>query len=163
MATLTIWKFDTAEGADHAARTLESLAKSRLVAVHDAAVVTWPHDRKKPKIRQLHDLVGRGALTGAFWGLLFGLLFLVPFLGAAVGAAAGAAGGKLVDVGIDDDLLREVRDRVVPGTSALFVLTSGAVLDKVRDAFAGPSTPELLFTNLSPEQERSLREMFADA
>jgi uncharacterized membrane protein len=163
MATLTIWKFPTAEGADHAARTLESLAKSQLIAVHDAAVVSWPPERKKPKVRQLHNLVGPGALTGAFWGMLFGLLFLVPVLGAAVGAAAGAAGGSLVDVGIDDDLVRELRDRVTPGTSALFVLTSGAVLDKVRDAFAGPERPELLFTNLSPEQERSLREMFADA
>ncbi|MEU5692395.1 DUF1269 domain-containing protein [Actinosynnema sp. NPDC020468] len=162
MATLTIWKFHTADGADGAARTLEALAKSQLITVHDAAVVSWPEDRRKPKVRQLRNLVGQGALTGAFWGMLVGLLFLAPLLGAAVGAAAGAAGGSLADVGIDDDLVRDLRERVTPGTSALFVLTSGAVLDKVRDAFAGPDHPELLFTNLSPAQDQLLREVFAD-
>ncbi|MBB5958512.1 putative membrane protein [Saccharothrix tamanrassetensis] len=162
MATLTIWKFHSADGADQAARTLETLAKGRLISVHDAAVVSWPENRKKPKLRQLHSLVGRGALTGAFWGMLVGLLFLAPMVGAAVGAAAGAAGGGLADIGIDDDLIREIRERVTPGTSALFVLTSDAVLDKVKEAFAGPDQPELLFTNLSPAQEQALREVFAD-
>ncbi|MEO6090708.1 MAG: DUF1269 domain-containing protein [Umezawaea sp.] len=162
MATLTIWRFDIADQADQAAHTLEALAKRKLITIHDAAVVSWPEERKKPKVRQLHNLAGRGALTGAFWGTLLGLLFLVPLLGAAVGAAAGAAGGGLADVGIDDELIREIRDRVTPGTSALFVLSSEAVIDKVREAFAGPHQPELLFTNLSPDEERALREAFAD-
>jgi hypothetical protein len=38
--------------------------------VHDGAVVTWPEGEKKPKTRQLSNLVGEGALGGAFWGLL---------------------------------------------------------------------------------------------
>ena len=48
-----------------------------------------------------------------------------------------------------------------PGTSAIFVLSSGAVMDKVKDAFAGEK-PELLFTNLSNEQERALQEAFGE-
>ena len=35
------------------------------------------------------------------------------------------------------------------------------MLDKVRDAFAEPP-PELIFTNLSDEQEAALREVFAE-
>ena len=88
-------------------------------------------------------MAGIGALSGSFWGLLFGLLFFVPLLGMAVGAAAGALGGSLTDVGIDDDFIASVRDKVTPGTSALFVLSSDAVLDKVKDAFAGQH-PELI-------------------
>ena len=50
---------------------------------------------------------------------------------------------------------------MTPGTSALFVMTSDAVMDKVRDAFSGHQPTELIFTNLSDEQETALREVFA--
>jgi uncharacterized membrane protein len=160
MATLTAWRFDTATGAETAAQTLGTLAKQQLITVHDAATVTWEPGAKKPKTRQLHDLVGAGALGGMFWGLLFGLLFFVPLLGAAIGAATGALSGLLGDVGIDDDFIASVRDQVTPGTSALFVLSSDAVLDKVRPALASLQ-PQLIHSNLSTEQEQTLRDTFA--
>jgi len=161
MATLTVWKFPTASGADMAQDTLEQLSKQELIRVHDAAVVTWPEGAKKPKTRQMHSLTGAGALGGAFWGLLFGLLFFVPLLGAAVGAAAGGFAGSLGDVGIDDDFIRRIRLEITPGTSALFVMSSDAVMDRVQDAFKGMDA-ELLSTNLSQEQEERLREVFAE-
>jgi len=161
MATLSVWRFDTPGGADQAETTLETLAKEQLITIHDAASVSWMAGKKKPKTRQLHNLVGAGALGGAFWGLLFGLLFFVPLLGMAVGAAAGALGGSLADVGIDDDFITSVRSQVQPGTSALFVMSSDAVIDKVRDAFKGMHA-ELLHTNLSDAQEKTLREAFAE-
>jgi uncharacterized membrane protein len=161
MATLTVWKFDTAEGADQAEATLESLSKQELIKIHDAATVSWAEGKKKPKTRQLSSLAGAGALGGAFWGLLFGLLFFIPFLGAAIGAAAGALGGAMADVGIDDDFINSVKEKVTPGTSALFVMTSDAVVDKVHDAFQGQNA-ELIQTNLSDENEAKLREAFAE-
>lgn len=160
MGTLTVWKFTSPDAADAAVATLESLQKQQLITVHDAATVSWPESRKKPKTRQLSDLTGQGALGGAFWGLLFGLLFFVPLFGMAVGAAAGAIGGAMSDVGIDDDFIATVRARVQPGTSALFVVTSDAVMDKVHDAFVGQDA-ELVQTNLSDEEEARLRETFA--
>ena len=63
------------------------------------------------------------------------------------------------DVGISDDFIRDVREKVTPGTSALFALTSGAVQDKVADEFRGTEA-ELIRTNLSDEQEAQLREAF---
>ncbi len=161
MATLTVWKFPTAGGAEDAVRTLERLQGEALIKVQDAAVVSWPADKKKPRTRQLHNLAGAGALGGAFWGLLFGLIFFVPIFGLAIGAAAGAIGGSLTDVGIDDSFIKRVREQVTPGTSALFALTSDAVLDRVREAFAGHE-PELLETNLSAEEEAKLREVFVE-
>ena len=73
----------------------------------------------------------------------------------------GALAGSLSDVGIDDEFIKRTRDEITPGTSALFLMSSGAVTDKVRDAFAG-QRPELVSTNLSDDQERALREVFAD-
>ena len=160
-ATLTVWKFSTPSGADTAIATLEDLQKQKLITVHDAAIVSWKDGANKPKTRQLNNLAGAGALGGAFWGLLFGLLFFIPLLGAAIGAGIGALTGSLTDVGIDDDFINGVRDKVTPGTSALFVLTSDATVDRVHDAFAGQSG-ELVSTNLSHEQEQQLRTVFAE-
>lgn len=102
-----------------------------------------------------------GAVGGAFWGFLIGLIFLVPLIGMAVGAASGALAGSLTDIGIDDGFIRETRARVTEGTSALFLLSSDAVLDRVQAAFAGTDM-ELIATNLTAEQEASLRAAFED-
>jgi uncharacterized membrane protein len=161
MATLSVVKFEASTGADSALGTLKDLARQQLITIHDAAVVTWPEGKKKPKTEQLNDLRGAGALSGAFWGMLFGLLFFVPFLGMAIGAAAGALGGGLADVGIDDSFIDEVKRNVTPGTSALFLLTSDAVVDRVIDEMK-QHDPELISTNLSAEEEEKLRQAFAD-
>jgi uncharacterized membrane protein len=159
MATLSVLKFPTADGAQHMEGTLLELHKQRLIEVQDAAIVTWPQGAKKPKTQQLHSMSGAGALQGAFWGMLFGLIFFVPFFGLAVGAAMGALMGKFDDYGIDDNFIRQTRAKVTEGTSALFLLTSGAVEDKVIVAMKG-QTFEILSTNLPQEKETELRAAF---
>jgi uncharacterized membrane protein len=160
MATLTAWEFATPDGADKAERVLLDLQKQQLITVLDAAVVTWPADKKKPSTRQLQNLAGAGAMTGAFWGMLFGLLFFVPLLGLAIGAGIGALAASMMDVGINDDFIRGVRDKVTPGTSAIFLLTQNEVTDRVLPALA-QLKPELISTNLSKDQEERLRAAFA--
>ena len=162
MATLSIWKFTSSEGAEEALRTLARLQAQRLVTIDDASVVAWPEGRRKPRTWQARDLAGPAALSGAFWGLLFGILFLLPIAGLAIGAAVGLAAGALRPVGLSDEFLQSVRERITPGTSALFLLTSDAVVDRIRDAFAGTHA-ELLVTNLGKEQETALRHAFEDA
>lgn len=161
-ATLTVWKFDTAGSAAEASETLQQLATEGLINIHDAATVSWEEGTKKPKTRQLTSTAGAGALGGSFWGMLFGLIFFVPLLGAALGAATGALTGSLTDVGIDDTFINRIRDQITPGTSALFLLSTHAVVDKLTDAFAGHGPHELIFTNLNDEQEAALREVFAE-
>jgi uncharacterized membrane protein len=161
MATLTVWKFEDPEGANKAVDVLEGLQKQEVISVHDAATVTWEPGKKKPRTRQLANMTGVGAMGGAFWGLLFGLIFFVPLLGMAVGAAAGALTGSLSDVGIDDEFIASIRAKVTPGTSALFALTSDAVMDKVHEAFEGVPA-ELIYTNLSADEEARLREVFGE-
>jgi len=161
MATLSVLKFNDPGGADRVLIALQGLQEREMITLEDAAVVRWPEGDKKPKTHQLHSTAGGGATWGAFWGFLFGLIFFMPFLGAAMGAAGGALGGSLNDVGIDDDFIRQVREKVTPGTSALFALTSGAsapdrVIDELRQYDF-----EIISTNLPEEQENKLREAFA--
>jgi uncharacterized membrane protein len=160
MATVTALKFPTASGAEQALARLADLQKQHLIKVHDAAIVSWPAGAKSPKLRQLVNLVGAGALGGMFWGMLFGLIFLNPLFGAAVGAAFGALGGAFRDYGIDDDFIKRIRAEVIEGTSALFVMTSDAVVDRVTETMKNEKF-EIIATNLSHEQERKLREAFA--
>lgn len=161
MTTLTVWKFHDPDGARRALDVLERLQKLELLKLDDAAIVTWPEGRKKPKTEQLRNMAGLGALGGSFWGLLFGLLFFIPLLGMAMGAAMGALAASMTDVGIDDRFIREVREKVTPGTSALFVMTSEVVEDRVLEEFRATDA-ELISTNLTREQEARLREVFAE-
>jgi len=161
MATLTALKFPTAQGAETMLSTLENLQKQQMIQIEDGAIVTWPAGAKKPKTKQLHDMTGAGALGGAFWGMLFGLLFFIPFLGLAVGAAMGALMGHFAHYGIDEGFIDQVRTKITPGTSALFLLSSGAVVDRVAEAVKGQQF-EIIQTNLSKDQEAKLRADFGE-
>lgn len=159
MANLTAWKFDKADGASQAVRTLKELQDEGLLVIESAAIVEWPQGKTKPKTRQVDDMTGRDAVTGSFWGFLFGILFFVPLIGAAVGAGIGALHGSLGQVGIDDEFIREVKGAVTEGTSALFLLSSSGVVDQIQRRFIG-TNPVLIATNLGPAEEARLREAF---
>jgi uncharacterized membrane protein len=134
---------------------LLTLQKQQLLQIDDAAIMSKDANGK-PKLEQLHNLAGAGALGGAFWGMLFGLLFFIPILGLAVGAAAGALAGSMSDVGIDDKFIKQVGESITPGTAALFLLVSNVTVDKVLDQIKDIKF-EVLQTNLSNEQENQLR------
>src|SRR6266849_5559802 len=163
MATLVVFEFHTAEGADIMLNTLEGLQKQQLIQIQDGAVVSWPAGASKPKTSQLSKGVatGAGALGGAFWGFLFGLLFFIPIFGLAVGAAMGALMGHFSNYGIDQCFIDQMRSKITPGTSALFLLETGAVVDRVSDAVKGQQF-EIIQTNLSKEQEDQLRADFGE-
>ncbi len=162
-SSLTVWKFDTVDGAAQAGALLKGLTERQIISVQDGAIVEWEEGKKKPKTRELYPTGVAGAVSGGFWGLLFGLIFFVPLLGAAIGVGIGALMGHFADYGIKDDFIKEVRGQVVPGTSALFLLSTSAsperVVEEVRSAGLKPT---LIESNLSSEQEARLLEAFAE-
>jgi uncharacterized membrane protein len=160
VANLTVYKYPTAEGAEAALEKLKGLQAQGLITVLDAAIVTWPEGKKKPKTKQAINLTGAGALDGAFWGMLFGLIFFMPLIGGLIGAGMGALGGHFADIGIDDDFIKSVREKVTEGSSALFLMSQDEVVDRLKEAFAGIDQ-ELLATNLSMAQEEKLRSAFS--
>jgi len=146
---------------------LRALKKQELIDPLDAAVVVRPEEGDI-QIKQSVNLVALGASSGlssgALVGTLAGLLVLNPIAGLALGGAAGAAmgalGGRLSDFGIDDGFIRELRQTIKPGTSALFVLVAKATKDKVV-AEIKDYQPGVLRTSLSSEQEVALRAALA--
>jgi uncharacterized membrane protein len=161
MASLVVLKFPAADGAEKATTTLVELAKQHLIEIQDAAVVTWPTGKKKPKTTQAVNLTAAGALSGGFWGMLFGLIFFVPLLGAALGAAMGALSGSMSDIGINDDFINSCRDKITEGTSGLFLLAETSAADRVIDALK-EYHPEVVSTNLSKQQEEALKAAFLE-
>jgi uncharacterized membrane protein len=160
-STLVVLKFDAPEGAEQGLAVAAKLQKEHLLEVLDAATVTWPKGKKKPKTRHAGDLTCAGAWYGAFWGMLFGFLFFVPFLGAAFGAAVGALSGHFSDYGIGKDFLEQVRRKVTEGSSALFLLMGQVTTDRVIEAFKGAPKFEIIASNLSKDQEEKLNAAFA--
>src|SRR5215468_916159 len=130
-SSLVVLKFDTPDGADKALAIALGLQKEHLLQLLDAAMVTWPVGKKKPKTRHLGDQTCTGAWYGAFWGMLLGFLFFMPLLGAAWGAAVGAISGHFANYGIGRDFIEQVRGKVKEGTSALFLLVGPVTADRV--------------------------------
>jgi uncharacterized membrane protein len=138
---------------------LAKMQSQYLVELEDAVVVTRDH-KGKIKLDQAVSLTAAGAASGAFWGMLIGLLFFNPILGAAVGAGAGALSAKLTDVGVDNQMAKQLGEELTPGSSALIVLLRKVTADKVLDGlkqFAGKG--RVFQTSLSKDDEKSLREV----
>jgi uncharacterized membrane protein len=144
--------------------TLQRLHKQFLIEIEDIAFITREEDGKL-KLHQTTSVAktatGIGIWKGTLWGGLIGLLFLQPALGmitgAALGAAGGAIAGKAVDYGISNSFMKELGERVQPGTSALFVLFRKATWEKVLDQIAQYGGT-VMHSSLSPEAEARLQE-----
>ena len=121
--------FDKTSRAEEVLLNLVHLAKEGEITLTDAVVV-YKGDDEKVHVRQTVDVTPqRGAMSGALWGLLVGSLFGPAgfLIGAGAGAASGGLVGKLVDVGLDDDWIKQVGEWIDPGSSALLLLVSHQV------------------------------------
>lgn len=126
--------FDKPTRADEVLLNLAHLQQEGAIKLADAVIVT-KSDEGKAKVRQTVDVTpGKGAFAGGWWGLLVGVIFAGPVGGLVAGVAGTASGalyGKLVDIGLDDDWVRQMADWIDPGTSALLLLVADARLPEV--------------------------------
>jgi uncharacterized membrane protein len=115
------------------------LAREHKLTLHDAVFVVKNEDGKT-HIRETKDLQpGPSALTGALWTGLLGLLLGGPvgmLIGGGVGAGAGAVAAKVVDIGVTDEFVAQLREMVQPGTTTVAVLAdevdTAAVLQELH-------------------------------
>jgi uncharacterized membrane protein len=138
MATLVAIAYPDEVTAEAARKTVEGL-EAELVIQADQVAAIRCDAKGKFHITTTHPATSTagGAVWGGFWGFLFGLLFLVPFAGLAIGAGLGALFGHLGEQAIDKEFQQQVRDKVQPGTSALFMLIERATPDKAIAALQG--------------------------
>src|SRR3954464_1090817 len=155
MSTLVAIAYPDAGTAERVRAELVQATKEHLIQLEDAVVVEHQADGKI-KLHQAMSTSGAGAAGGALWGGLIGLLFLAPLFGMAIGAASGAVAGKMTDVGVNDDLMKQIGAKPPPGGAVLIVLGSSGARDKVIDrvkSYGGG----VIQTSLSEEDEEQLR------
>ncbi len=112
-------------------------------------------------LHQAVNMRGAGAVGGGFWGALVGLLFLNPLIGAALGAGAGAISGRMTDIGINDDFLRDVGQTLDKGGAAVGVLIRKMTSDKVLDRLqVFRAKGRVIQTSLSKDADQALRDLF---
>ncbi len=156
MSDLVVIGFDDENKAFEMRAALAKMQKEYLIEMEDVVVVT-KNEKGKMKLHQAVNLTAAGAVGGSFWGMLIGMIFLNPLLGAAVGAGTGALSGKLRDMGIDDNFIKELGETITPGSSALFVLVRKATPDKLLEELKG-FKGKILKTSLTADKEEALRE-----
>ena len=157
MSKLVVIGFDDESTAFNMRAELVKLQQEYLLKMEDAVVVT-KDQKEKVKLHQAVNLTAAGAVGGSFWGMLIGMIFLNPLLGAAVGAGAGAISGKLRDIGISNEFMKELGQTLTPGTSALFVLVHDATPDKVMERLKG-FKGRVIQTSLAKDKEEELQKV----
>ena len=155
MSDLVVIGFKDEQKAFELRAELAKLQKEYLIDMEDIVVVT-KDDKGKTRLHQSVNLTAAGAVSGSFWGLLIGMIFFNPLLGIAVGAGAGAISGKLRDIGIDDNFIKELSESFKPDSSSVFILVRKATPDKLLEKLKG-FKGKVLQTSLSADKEEALR------
>jgi len=137
-----------------------------LLQLHDAVIVNRNADGSS-RVTETTDVTPtRGALGGGVWGLLLGTLFAGPLGGLVVGAASAGGGAlyaKLVDTGIKDSTVAELRTAVPPGRTGLALLVSHVSLADLQRELARFPGAALVETDLPQAAVVAVREALAEA
>lgn len=159
---MVVLGFDTRVAAQEALTAMARLQQEGKLLVRDAVFVTKDENGRAHVEETTDPSPGRAALGGAFWGLLFGAILLVPIAGLAVGAGVSALTAKLIDTGLSDKFVKQLRESIQPGKTYLAVLVSHgnreAVLAELR-RFAGIA--ELVDSSLPEEAVAQVKEALA--
>jgi uncharacterized membrane protein len=155
MSQVVAISFTSEDDARSALASLRSLEKEGQIKFEDTAVVTHRTDGKFEVKNEASGTTETGAVVGA---LLGGLLFVMfPVAGIALGAAAGAGIGASLGNGVDGKFVKEVKEQLPAGKSALFLV--------IKDASADSTIPalrryhgEVIQTSLDSDTEDALRE-----
>jgi uncharacterized membrane protein len=130
--TTTAWRFRGTEEADEAVLRLKQLNSQDLIDVQDVTVIRWPQYSPVPTASEHVTDGGR----------------------------KGASMVRRLKVGrIDPAMIESVKGDLMPGTSALVLMSTDAAVDTVAHAFEGQPM-ELIRSDLSVAQQDRLRAAF---
>lgn len=154
MSDFLVIIFDTAEQAKDARMSLKGLEHDGYVKLDDAAVVTRTVDGKVNVKNELDSGVAMGALGGSMIGLLLASVFF-PLAGIMAGAAVGGMIGHFFHKDVDQTFVKEVKEKIEPGKSALFLMINQGI-NMVITAME-PYKGEVLQTTLTTDEVDALK------
>jgi uncharacterized membrane protein len=155
MNQLIVVAFNNLQDARDAMKRLRTLEAEGRVRFEDTAIIERDLDGSAHVKNEVSGTTETAAVIGAVIGGLVGFVF--PLAGIALGAALGAAVGSMMETGVSDDFVDEVKRTLRPGRSALFLVVKEADADATMAALR-PFEGEVIQTTLDSDREESLRE-----
>lgn len=142
------------------------LRNQDVIQLHDAVVIQRDENGTS-HVRETTDITpGKAGVGAGVWGLLLGTLFGGPIGGLVVGAASAGGGAlyaKIVDTGVKDETVKELREAVPPGRTAVALLVSHvSVADLQRELTRFPHAT-LIETDLPPAAVNAVQEALTEA
>jgi uncharacterized membrane protein len=134
---MIVISFDEENSTDEVLDTLKKMEDMADVDLKNGAVVVWDASGKVT-VKETSDFDAKqGAIGGAIAGSVVGLLGGGLLRGAILGAAGGAVAGKVIDLGLDDDFLKEIGDSLGTGSSAVVATVDFDQAMEELDRFEG--------------------------
>ena len=141
------------------------LARDGRLALHDAVFVV-KNEEGKTYVKETKDLQPSSTAIGAaLWSGLFGLLLGGPvgmLVAGGIGAGAGAVTAKVVDIGVTDDFVDQLREMVAPGTTTVAVLADDVDVDAVLAELHRFEGARYVAGNLSLDAIQAVRDALGD-
>ena len=155
MANIVALMFEGAETAESMLDNFMEMQEQGIIELEDA-VVASRGPGTNVEITQSQSVTGKYTLRGSGVGLLAGILLGGPIGGLVGGAAVGAIAGKMKDVGLDDDFIKQTSTALTPNSSAVFLMVKEAKAEEVLEQLR-PFKGVVLSSTLTEEREKVLR------
>ena len=123
-ATMIALRFDHPLKAQECLLAMLRIANQEAISIEDAAIIDKDESGRIRLVQSKDINPGQGASAGGLYGALIGIIGgpLGMLAGGTLGAAAGGLWAKLRDIGIEDDHMKEMGERILPGENLLFLL-----------------------------------------
>jgi uncharacterized membrane protein len=159
---MIVVSFDDENRASEVQNTLKQLEDRTIVDLKSAAVVTRDASGKV-RIKETSDFDAKqGAIGGAVAGGVLSLLGGGLLRGVILGAAGGAVAGKVIDLGLDDDFLKEIGDNLGSSSSAVVALVDFDHVDQAMEELEKFEGGTILHHTLSADVYEKLSEAVED-
>lgn len=156
MSHILVITFEDEEQAPRVLQSLKGLEHERLLNLKDAAVIVKDVEGKVHIKNMVESGVKVGAVTGGALGLLIGGL-LFPVAGILMGLAGGALIGKTLETGVDKKFIKEVRDSLTPGSSAILFIVGSENVGLLVTALE-PYSGKIYQSSFDSEAEAGIRD-----
>lgn len=155
MSELIVIGFETSDAARAALKDLRSIEHVGKIHFEDTAVV-----ERDPggQVHVKNEASGTTETAAIIGGAIGGIVtFAFPPAGIAIGAAVGAGIGALMHTGVDGDFVDDIKNKLEPGKSALFIVIKDADADAL-DAALRPYRGSIIQTTVDEDVEAGLRD-----
>lgn len=132
--TIIVMTFKDVRLADKVLDVLESMKNSKMFELSDAVVLVKDGEGRLEIDETKEFTAEKGAVTGGIAGLVVGTLLGGPIGGVLLGAAGGALAGRVIDLGIPDEKVREVGQAMEVATSAILIEVKSGDPQKLVEA-----------------------------